>query len=440
MKKFITLILAVAGYVGTASATDYYIGANTLDNGSNWAIQGQMTDEDGDGIYSLTIQVPVRVYVSDGDDYFTKFYFTIFTSSTIDWNCAYRPTNGETWFSNNVAEIELSTNASLNEASIGYGNSYEDDANKNFASALKLDFDPSTMKLKATRLIAVITANNNWSTSTDYLTETSNGSKIYSGNVSITTSGFKFYLHEKGWEYYGRNGGSGYIVNTTGDNVTVAEDGLYSLTAHLSDFVWQDPILLINVSAGTYGMATFSSTHALDFTGITDVSVYTITAANKATGELTKSPVTGQVAASTGLYIEGEANASAYVPVTTYDTAADGNMLVGVNSEISSLSQTTGDNTNYILTVNSANGNVAPPKFFKVNTAGNTVPAGKAYLQIPTASAAREFFWFGEDATAIDAVEQNATVDGTAYNLAGQRVAQPTRGLYIVNGKKVIVK
>ena len=26
------------------------------------------------------------------------------------------------------------------------------------------------------------------------------------------------------------------------------------------------------------------------------------------------------------------------------------------------------------------------------------------------------------------------------YNLAGQRVAQPTRGLYIVNGKKVIIK
>ena len=26
------------------------------------------------------------------------------------------------------------------------------------------------------------------------------------------------------------------------------------------------------------------------------------------------------------------------------------------------------------------------------------------------------------------------------YNLAGQRIAQPTKGLYIVNGKKYIVK
>ena len=30
--------------------------------------------------------------------------------------------------------------------------------------------------------------------------------------------------------------------------------------------------------------------------------------------------------------------------------------------------------------------------------------------------------------------------DGEFYNLAGQRVAQPTKGLYIVNGKKVVIK
>ena len=30
--------------------------------------------------------------------------------------------------------------------------------------------------------------------------------------------------------------------------------------------------------------------------------------------------------------------------------------------------------------------------------------------------------------------------DGIYYNLAGQRVAQPTKGLYIVNGKKVVIK
>ena len=31
-------------------------------------------------------------------------------------------------------------------------------------------------------------------------------------------------------------------------------------------------------------------------------------------------------------------------------------------------------------------------------------------------------------------------VEGGGYNLAGQRVAQPTKGLYIVNGRKVVMK
>jgi hypothetical protein len=45
------------------------------------------------------------------------------------------------------------------------------------------------------------------------------------------------------------------------------------------------------------------------------------------------------------------------------------------------------------------------------------------------------------DATAISTVKAEKTVAaGEYFNLAGQRVAQPTQGLYIVNGKKVIVK
>jgi hypothetical protein len=32
------------------------------------------------------------------------------------------------------------------------------------------------------------------------------------------------------------------------------------------------------------------------------------------------------------------------------------------------------------------------------------------------------------------------TNDKAIYNLNGQRVAQPTKGMYIINGNKVIVK
>ena len=44
------------------------------------------------------------------------------------------------------------------------------------------------------------------------------------------------------------------------------------------------------------------------------------------------------------------------------------------------------------------------------------------------------------DATSIDGIKtQETSADGEYFNLNGQRVAHPNKGLYIVNGKKVIV-
>ena len=76
---------------------------------------------------------------------------------------------------------------------------------------------------------------------------------------------------------------------------------------------------------------------------------------------------------------------------------------------------------------------------FYLVKSGVVIPSGKAYLPV-TGGGAREFIGFGDDATGINAVEQAAKVDNQYFNLAGQRVAQPTKGLYIVNGKKVIIK
>ena len=77
--------------------------------------------------------------------------------------------------------------------------------------------------------------------------------------------------------------------------------------------------------------------------------------------------------------------------------------------------------------------------FYKWN--GGSLGAGRVYL--PASSLAAEFDFIGFEgdgiSTGIEAVEQT-TVDGVYYNLAGQRVAQPAKGLYIVNGKKVILK
>lgn len=79
--------------------------------------------------------------------------------------------------------------------------------------------------------------------------------------------------------------------------------------------------------------------------------------------------------------------------------------------------------------------------FYKLS-AGGTIGANKAYLTYSGLLGAREFFAFEEETTGIDSTVVNSEqrIDNNVYDLQGRRVEQPTRGLYIVNGKKVVIK
>ena len=76
--------------------------------------------------------------------------------------------------------------------------------------------------------------------------------------------------------------------------------------------------------------------------------------------------------------------------------------------------------------------------FYKWN--GGSLTSGKVYLPAP--AGARDYLEFSfDETTALTLVNsEKRTVNSDIYNLAGQRVANPTKGLYIVNGKKVVIK
>ena len=87
-------------------------------------------------------------------------------------------------------------------------------------------------------------------------------------------------------------------------------------------------------------------------------------------------------------------------------------------------------------------------KIHKVVTGGSGVTIGqyKGYI-IPGSitkvanSRSANFLSFEDETTGIAGVEMNDDAEQkVVYNLNGQRVANPTKGLYIVNGKKVIMK
>ena len=106
--------------------------------------------------------------------------------------------------------------------------------------------------------------------------------------------------------------------------------------------------------------------------------------------------------------------------------------------------------------ITAENMNVADTKFYRLtmhngttigfywgaeNGAAFSLAANKAYLAVPTATSAPSFFWFNENTpTGISQIENGEMRMENVFDLQGRRVAKPTKGLYIVNGKKVAIK
>ncbi|MBO4462569.1 MAG: hypothetical protein J5797_00045 [Prevotella sp.] len=78
---------------------------------------------------------------------------------------------------------------------------------------------------------------------------------------------------------------------------------------------------------------------------------------------------------------------------------------------------------------------------YSVGAAGATIPAYRAYIQLAqNADPARLTFFVDGETTAIEGITANEGNEGNVYNLQGQRVTKAQKGLYIQNGRKVLVK
>ena len=193
----------------------------------------------------------------------------------------------------------------------------------------------------------------------------------------------------------------------------------------------------VAVEIGAAGAATFSSAEALDFTDVETVAAYIAKEATSGNSALEFTRVY-KVPANTGLIVrnaagEDDGAVSADVPVLAGEADdVEGNLLVAAIDEIASLPSVDGEYTNYIL--NKKNDVLG---FYKAN--GKKVAAGKAYLKMLTGSGAAEFIGFDGEVTAIESLTaENA--NNEIFDLQGRRVAKAAKGVYIVNGKKVVLK
>ncbi len=219
------------------------------------------------------------------------------------------------------------------------------------------------------------------------------------------------------------NGNADYYVGTAGVydiTFTFNPNNTLSNGYNLACSVEAIPTTVAKtISTAEY--ATFCSPYALDFTG-TGLTAYV---ASVSENVVTFTEVTS-VPANTGVLLKGAAR-EYNIPTTTTADATITSALVGV------LKDTKVAGGIFVL-MNGAQG----VGFYK--TGGEfTVGANTAYLPAQVAGA-REFIGFGDDTTTgINAIS-NEKMNGEVYNLNGQRVVAPAKGLYIVNGKKVVLK
>ena len=220
------------------------------------------------------------------------------------------------------------------------------------------------------------------------------------------------------------------IVTATAESLTI------TFAASANRFFLDDVILTApavtpteSVTLNASGYLAYASQRPLDFTNSLEdgYSAWKVTGISGS--EITFERIAEAIAGGQGILLKGDAKAEISIPLKSSETVPAQNLLKAT------LAPTYfEDETIYALS----------GEAFYLN-APCTLKANRAYLDADdvNASAGVKAFTlrFVDTATGVETVEHvdRATVQ-QIFNLAGQRVQKPVRGINIVNGKKVFVK
>ena len=173
------------------------------------------------------------------------------------------------------------------------------------------------------------------------------------------------------------------------------------------------------------GYSTYCSENRLDISKTTGVTAYIVNNVTETTVELQEVSV---IPAETGFILKGTGNAlyDLYKTEGVADDVSE-NQLHGTLTELSAPA-----NTFALSTKNGVTG------FYPVST-GLMIPAHKAYLTA-TGSMARSLSIDGEVTGILNVDSYVNAIPSEYYSIHGIKVERPTKGIYISNGKKVVIK
>lgn len=247
---------------------------------------------------------------------------------------------------------------------------------------------------------------------------------------------------QKAYAVYDKKGslGSTALSSTTSIVSVFGFPGAYNTTYQLNVFTAdavEETGYILAVSAAGYA-TYYNSTKA-----------YTLPAGVKGhIWELSKGLVNtyapeSVVPANVPLVIEAAQDNYALMFTTTTNKAATTNVLEGTD-EATALTNDP-DYYYYGLSLN-ADGDEGSVGFYWMNPTGAAFTNGahKAYLKLAKSifspSMSMSAFPFNGSATGIDKIATGADTTKSVYDLSGRRVNKAIKGIYIVNGKKVLVK
>lgn len=182
------------------------------------------------------------------------------------------------------------------------------------------------------------------------------------------------------------------------------------------------------VSVSDAGYATYATTNNIVVPEGNDVKVMTVTVnEGNSTITLHEIPAKTVIPANTGILVKADKGNHDFVVTSKEGAKLENNSLIAATADV-----TSDGATFFALT------KMDTKVGFAVVNNGVKIPAGKAYLKVPAATTAK-FFSLDGEATGINSVK-TAKADGAYYTLEGVKTTKPVKGLYIHNGKKIVVK
>lgn len=176
------------------------------------------------------------------------------------------------------------------------------------------------------------------------------------------------------------------------------------------------------------GFATYATTNNVVVPEDENVKVMTVKVNAEGTAiELNEVKAGTVIPAGRGILVKAPAGNCDFVVTSDKGTELANNDLKAASADVTS------DGTKYFALTK-----IGEKVGFALVEKDVVIPAGKAYLEVSKGTAAK-FFSLDGEATGINSVK-TAKADGAYYTLEGVKTTKPVKGLYIHNGKKIVVK